>query len=77
MKQISLILVVSVLFASTSFATTIRATDCKTKCQKTIAKNTVVNKKSVLELAKKAAQVSSSQKDGFPEFFIGSTFYKL
>jgi hypothetical protein len=77
MKQIIFILFVSVLFASTSFATAIRATGCKTKCQKTAAKSTVVIKKSVLELAKKAAQVSSAQKDGFPEFFIGSTFYKL
>lgn len=76
MKQIIFILFVSVLFASSSFATTKRTLICKNKCQKTAPKTTVV-KKSVLELAKKAAQVSSSQKDVFPEFIVGNTFYKL
>lgn len=77
MKQIIFILFLSVLFTSSSFATTKRTNTCKNKCQKTAPKTTVVTKKSVLELAKKAAQVSSSQKDVFPEFIIGNTFYKL
>lgn len=78
MKQVIFIFFLSVLFAFSSFATTKRTNACKNKCQKTtIPKTTVVAKKSVLELAKKAAQVSSSQKDVFPEFIIGNTFYKL
>ncbi|MCU7547698.1 hypothetical protein OCK74_01170 [Chitinophagaceae bacterium LB-8] len=78
MKQISFILFLSVLLASVSFATANRTNCCKTKYQKTVAvKNKVVTKRSVLELAKRAAQVSSSQKDIFPEFIIGNTFYKL
>lgn len=77
MKQISFIVFLSVLFVSTSFATT--ETSCKTKCQKntTVKCMGVTKKSSVLELAKKAAQVSSSQRDMFPEFIIGNTFYKL
>jgi hypothetical protein len=77
MKQILFIFFLSVLFASTALAAITKVNCCKIKCQKTAIKNSVVAKKSVLELAKKAAQVSSSQKDVFPEFMIGNTFYKL
>lgn len=78
MKQASLILFLCVVIGSTSLlATTPRTNGCKIKCQKPPTKDTVVAKKSVLELARKAVQLSSSQKDVFPEFMIGNTFYKI
>jgi hypothetical protein len=77
MKQVLLILTLSILFAFASFATTKIISDCKTSCRKALSKNEVAIKKSVLELAKRAAQISSSHKDVFPDFIIGSTFYKL
>jgi hypothetical protein len=78
MKKVAFLLLIFVVFASTSlFASTTFTNGCKSKCQKTATKDTVVVKKSVLELAKKAAQVSSSQKEVFPDFIIGTTFYKF
>lgn len=78
MKQASLTLFLCVVIGSTSLlATGARINGCKNKCQKPATKDTVVAKRSVLELARKAVQLSSSQKNVFPEFIIGNTFYKI